>query len=371
MEETMSFTRISRREFLGYGRYVVAGAGLAVLPGRRQAVAQPLKKIKFTLPWVPEGSNLYSFVAKNKGFWRKRGLDVEVFKGSGSLAATQALGTGQFDFGHAVSSVIILQISKGLPLTSIGQLTYRNTMGVGVLADSPIKTPKDLEGKTVGWTPTSGEVPFFPVFARNTGIDEKKIKFVNMNIEVRYRALMEKQIDAMTDFGVSAIPPLVTQGFPVRFMLYSNHGMNMYESSLMAPPKTVKENPELCQAVVDGALEAVAFTYANLEESLDIFLREVREAGLTSKGRDNVRLGLGIFQFSSIADEPQRQGLGFADPKKYAEMNDLVATYLTKSGKKPDVDELFTNRFAGQMKLTEAQWADARRKNEEFAKFFV
>jgi NitT/TauT family transport system substrate-binding protein len=364
--------RVSRREFLGWSRWVVTGAAGATLVGRPgRAVAQPLTKVKYTLPWVPEGSNLYAWVAKNKGFWKKRGLDVEVARGFGSVAATQALGGGQFDFGHAVTPVIILQIAKGLPLMSIAQLTYRNTMGYGVLADSPIKTPKDLEGKTVGWTATSGEVPFFPVFAKQAGIDESKIKFVNMNIEVRYRALMDKQIDAMTDVATSAIPPLATQGFPLRWTLYSNYGINFYESSLMAQPKMVKEKPELCQAIVDGAMEAVAFSFLNTEEALDIFLKEVREAGLTAKGRDNVKLGFGIFTFSANSEEARKQGFGHAEAKPYTEMNDLVATYLNKGGTKPSVDALYTNAFAGRLKLTDAQWADVTKRNEEFSRYFV
>jgi ABC-type nitrate/sulfonate/bicarbonate transport system substrate-binding protein len=244
-------------------------------------------------------------------------------------------------------------------------------MGVGVLVDSPIRTPRDLEGKTVGWTATSGEVPFFPVFARQAGIDESKIKFVNMNIEVRYRALMDKQIDAITDFAVSAIPPLATQGFPLRWTLFSNYGIHMYESSLMAQPKMVKEKPELCQAVVDGAMEAVAFALLNPEEGLDIFLKEIREAGLTSKGRDNVKMGLGLFTFSANADEPRQHGLGYAETRRYVEMNDLVATYLNKDGTKPPVDALFTNKFAGKITLTDAQWGEVTKRNEEFAKFFA
>jgi len=365
--------RVGRREFLGYSRWVVAaGAAVNVLSGRPgRSVAQPLTKVKYTLPWVPEGSNLWAWVAKHKGLWKKRGLDVEIARGFGSVAATQALASGQFDFGHAVTPVTILQISKGLPLVSIGQTTYRTTMGVGVLADSPIKTPKDLEGKTVGWTATSGEVPFFPVFARNAGIEESKIKFVNMNIEVRYRALMDRQIDAMTDFGTSAIPPLTTQGFPLRWMLYSSYGINMYEAAIMTTPKTVKEKPELCQLVIDGAMEAITFALVNPEESLDAFLKEIREAGLSSKGRDNVKLGLGIFTFSALADEARQQGFGWADPRRYAETNDLVATYLNKGGTKPSVDDLYTNRFVGRVKLTDAQWTEARKRNEEYARFFV
>src|SRR5437762_2282060 len=276
-------TRISRREFLGYSRWAVVttAAGGSILAGRPgRAVAQPLTKVRFTLPWVAEGSLIHTFIARNRGFWKKRGLDVDIARGYGSLAATQALAGGQFDVGQAVTSVIVLQNIKGLPLTTIGVLGYKTTMGVGVLDDSPIRTPKDLEGKTVGWTPTSGEVPFFPVFARLAGVDQDKIKFVNMNIDVRYRAFVAKE-------------------------------------------------------------------------------------------RENVRMGSGIANFSGLAEEARVNGLGWSDPKRFSEMADLVLTYLAKGAQKPNVHELYTNRFAGRIKLTETQWVDAKKRNEEFAKFFA
>jgi NitT/TauT family transport system substrate-binding protein len=244
-------------------------------------------------------------------------------------------------------------------------------MGVGVLADSPIKTPKDLENKTVGWTPTSGEVPFFPVFAKLAGIDQDKIKFVNMNIDVRYRAFMDKQIDAITDFAASALPPLAARGYKVRWMLYASYGIHLYESALFTTSKTIKENPELCQGMVDGMMEALAFSYLNPEESIEIYFKEVREAGFVAKERENVRMGFGIANFSGLADEARLNGLGWSDAKRFGEMADLVLTYLAKGAQKPAVEELFTNRFAGRIKLTEAQWADAKKRNEEFAKFFA
>lgn len=366
--------RISRREFLGYSRWALAPAAVGgfVLEGRPgRAVAQPLTKVRFTLPWVAEGSLIHAFIARNRGFWKKRGLDVDIARGYGSLAATQALAGGQFDVGQAVTSVIVLQHIKGLPLTTIGVLGYKTTMGVGVLDDSPIKTPKDLEGKTVGWTPTSGEVPFFPVFAKLAGIDQDKIKFVNMNIDVRYRAFMDKQIDAITDFAASALPPLAARGYKVRWMLYASHGIHLYESALFTTAKMVKESPEVCQGMVDGLMEALAYSYLNPEESIEIFFKEVREAGFVAKERENVRMGFGIANFSGLADEARLHGLGWSDAKRFSEMADLVLTYLAKGAPKPAVDQLFTNRFAGRIKLTEAQWAEAKKRNEEFAKFFA
>ena len=61
--------RLSRRR-------VLAAAGMAAASGiacPRLVFAQTRKAVKFTLPWVAEGSNLYTFVAKGMGFWERHG----------------------------------------------------------------------------------------------------------------------------------------------------------------------------------------------------------------------------------------------------------------------------------------------------------
>jgi ABC-type nitrate/sulfonate/bicarbonate transport system substrate-binding protein len=53
--------------------------------------AQNKKSLQFKLPWVAEGSNRFTFVAKGMGFLEKHGRDVDVAHGSGSVAAAQAI----------------------------------------------------------------------------------------------------------------------------------------------------------------------------------------------------------------------------------------------------------------------------------------
>ena len=86
----MSIQRpIARRRILAAAAFAGAGgaAGLAV---PRLVFAQGKRTIKFTLAWVAEGSTLFTFVAKGMGFWEKHGLDVDIARGSGSVAAAQA-----------------------------------------------------------------------------------------------------------------------------------------------------------------------------------------------------------------------------------------------------------------------------------------
>jgi hypothetical protein len=59
--------RLSRRRFLGGTGTAVLGAASGIACPRL-VFAQSKKSIQFTLPWVAEGSNLFTFVAKGMGF---------------------------------------------------------------------------------------------------------------------------------------------------------------------------------------------------------------------------------------------------------------------------------------------------------------
>src|ERR1700689_4451331 len=90
--------RFTRRALLRGAGIAIAGA-TGSLPLPRLVFAQTLKPVRFTLAWVAEGSNLFSYVAKGMGIWEKHGLDVSIAHGSGSVAAAQAIGSNQFAFG--------------------------------------------------------------------------------------------------------------------------------------------------------------------------------------------------------------------------------------------------------------------------------
>jgi hypothetical protein len=90
----------------------------------------------FTLPWLPEGSYAYVFVAKAGGYWKSRGFDdVDIPRGHGVLAAAQEISQGQFDLGLASASELILLADKGVNLRDIAIMDYDPTMAVCSLLD--------------------------------------------------------------------------------------------------------------------------------------------------------------------------------------------------------------------------------------------
>jgi NitT/TauT family transport system substrate-binding protein len=223
----------------------------------RRLRAAPDRKVRLTLPWVAEGSNLFAFVAKGNGYWAEAGLDVEISRGYGSVAAAQAVGAGQFDFGLAVATAAIQQTAKGLPLIALACCGYDATMCLAVLTDSPVHAPKELDGKSIGGTVNSGEYPFLPAFAKASGLDLSTVKIVQCDPNVRQRVLMEKQVDAICGFAISIAPPLAANNFQARYMLYSAYGMKFYNNMLLTRPEVLKADPKLLSAAARGRTEGV------------------------------------------------------------------------------------------------------------------
>jgi ABC-type nitrate/sulfonate/bicarbonate transport system substrate-binding protein len=305
---------------------------------------------------VPEGPNLFAYVARDRGFWKERGLDVSVARGSGSGTAIQTTAAGTFDFGMGATPTVIIQASKGLGVTCIGQINYDALMGVGVLADSPIKSPREIEGRTLGASVTSGEYPFLPLYAERAGFDFAKVKLVQIDAKVRERSLLEKQVDAVSAFATSTIPTLASKGTDVRFFKFSAVGLDFYGQSLITQPARVKADAGLCAAFVDGAMAAIKFSMTNPDEALDIFLKANDEVRMTSDGTAYVKIGLGLTHATNLVSEVKSHGFGYADPAKVQSMADVVVKYGAGSDAKPvDAGALFTNDFAGKQKLSAAE----------------
>jgi ABC-type nitrate/sulfonate/bicarbonate transport system substrate-binding protein len=356
----------NRRDILKAFGAVAAVSAMAPRP-----VLSATRKITLTLPWVAEGGNLFAYVAKANGYWAERGLDVDIARGYGSLAASQAVGNRQFDFGLAASSAGIQQTAKGLPVMQLMSCGYDSTMGICFLEDSGISSLSGLEGKKLGATATSGEFPFLPAFAANAGFDMSKVEVVQVDAAVRQRILMEKQVSAISGFAVSFLPVFVANNIKTRFMLYSQHGLNFYNNALMTQPRRVAEEPEVCQAMADGLAEAIRFCLLNPDQALNIFFKQVPEAALTPGGKIQAKVGLGIFRVSMLSEVLRSNPIGYAVPADYESMTDLVMKHLAAPGdSRPAVDAVMTNQFAGPVRLTAEEFETAQAGAREFTGFF-
>ena len=354
----------TRRRFL----QTSSAATLASVPTVAHAQMRP---VRFTLPWLAQGTSAFTYVGKEKGFFRQRGIDLQISRGFGSLPTAQSIASGQFDFGLVIAMPLILMIAKGLPLAGIGTIDYDATMGVGALTSANITSPKELVGKKIAQVPAAAEAPFFPAYAKKVGLDLSQVEIVNADPKIAERIVVEKQVAAMTGIASSSLPIFISTGHPAKWLLYSTVGIPNYGTNIVTSQAQLAKDPALCGAMVDGLLESVAFTLNEPEESADIFFKALPEMKLSPDAADFLRIGMGLHLHSVAKREAVEHGLGWANTAIYEDMTDLIMTYNASPGMtRPVLDKWYTNQFAGHIKLSPAQWDVALKRSAGFDKYF-
>jgi NitT/TauT family transport system substrate-binding protein len=188
-------------------RGIVATVLLAVLASTSAgpASAQPspeLTTLKVGVIPISALAPLYLGIAK--GFFRDEHLTIEPSAAQGGAAIIPAVLNGDEQIGFTNVVSFMLAISRGLPLRNViagAQAIGENglsTSAVLVAGASPIKTLKDLEGKTIAVNSLNniGDITIKAVMDKS-GADSSKVKFVEVGFPEMPVALAQGRVDAI------------------------------------------------------------------------------------------------------------------------------------------------------------------------------
>src|SRR5215471_5843068 len=209
MSSTICGTSTSRRQFL---RHAGVAAGLLAVPLARPALAQGKRDVTFRLDWIYQGPHAGFLVAQDKGYYAKAGLNVDLGPGKGSGSTAQLVGSKATQFGFADGFVVGNSVSKGMNIRTVAAIYRRNPTAVIVLADSDIKSPKDLEGKTVGIPPGGTQFQQWPAFVKGCGLDGSKIRVANVDPAGAPPALITGQFPAIAGYALGQVPSVEIRG---------------------------------------------------------------------------------------------------------------------------------------------------------------
>jgi len=185
---------------------------------------------------------------------------------------------------------------------------------------------------------------------------------------VHDRLVSEGKVDAISGFASSAMPSYAATGVNAHFMLFSDWGILNYGTTVMTQPARVAQEPELCAAFVDGILQGLKATILDPGEAMKVFFKQVPEMALAAQARKQIRVGTGILIYVAARDIIRTNGMGYMEPKDYEAMTDLVMKYL-EGDQRPDIAGMMTNRFAGGLKLSPAEWDQAQKNAAEFRSY--
>src|ERR1700738_354668 len=150
--------------------------------GTSVAAATEITKIKLPLDWKVQGPHAWFYLARDKGYFRAAGLDVTLDQGEGSATTVTRVLSGAYDAGFGDMNAVIQNAAHrpGEEPVMVYMIYNRSPFALIVKSSSAIKTLKDLEGKSLGVPAGSATHRMLTPLARKNGVDDSKIKVVNV-----------------------------------------------------------------------------------------------------------------------------------------------------------------------------------------------
>src|SRR5882762_1472280 len=111
--------------------------------------AHAADKVTLQLKWVTQAQFAGYYVAKEKGYYKDAALDVTINPGGPDVAPPQVIAGGGADVVIDWMPSALASREKGVPLVNIAQPFKKSGLQLTCRAETNIKAPADLKGKTV------------------------------------------------------------------------------------------------------------------------------------------------------------------------------------------------------------------------------
>ena len=233
-------------------------------------------KVRLLLDWFVNPDHAALVIAKQRGFFTKQGLDVELIAPADPSAPPKLVAAGQAEYAVSYQPTLQMLAAEGLPLVRIGVLVAQPLNALVALEDGPVRAIADLKGRKIGYSIAGFEEALLGAILEKAGLTLKDVTLVNVNFALT-TALMSKQVDAVIGaFRNFELNELALDKAKGRMWAVEANGVPTYdELILLAKRETV--DVARTRKLLAAIAEATAWLKANPDEAWGIFSKSGKE----------------------------------------------------------------------------------------------
>ena len=247
---------ISRRGLSGGMAAGGAAAALGAVTGPASATtrfrpaahasAASLTKLSYQLGWIPNAEFAGTWIALDKGYYTKAGLDVTVIPGGPTTAPIAVVESGTALVTIADPIVTATAVKQGADLRIIGTQYQRSPYCLTSLAKNPIHTPHDMIGRKIGLA--ASDEPVWAAFLKLNKIAPSQVPTVPIQFDPS--VLVAGECEGIVAFSYEQSSELAQQGVKTYSFLWDDYGFKIMWNTYIVAAGSVADATKR-QALVD------------------------------------------------------------------------------------------------------------------------
>lgn len=250
---------------------------LLFAPSALAADRPNLKKAAFIPHWSPQAQFAGYYVAYEKEFYKKHGLDLTIIPCGPHRSPLDHLRQKKADFGSLWLCSAIEKRGQGLNLINIAQIMQKSALMLVAKKGSGIRTLQDMNGKKVGLWRNEFQIQPRALFKKYN----LKVKIIPQSFSVNL--FLQGGVDVASAMWYNEFHTLLNSGLnpdELSTFFFFDYELNFPEDGLYCLEETLQKDPELIRTFVRASLEGWLYAFDHPEEALDIILKHMRLAGI-------------------------------------------------------------------------------------------
>jgi len=261
---------------------LAAAAACVMILGACAEKKAPAEEVTYRLKWLFNISVVGDLWADDQGIFAANGLKVTVKPGGPEKDAIKELEIGHAQFGVASADQVIRAVSKGSPIVVLAQLFQVNPLHWIYRPDrTPLKTPLDLKGKTIGITYGGNDETIMRALLAKYDISEDQVKLFSVRYD--YTPFYQGEVDLWPLYRNAQAPiigdKLRKAGERFDLMSPSGLGIRFVANSVITTQKMLDERPETAKRFMHALMQGwrEALFAENKDKAIEMVLKYDQE----------------------------------------------------------------------------------------------
>ena len=228
-------------------------------------------KVSIQLNWKHQFEFAGYYMAKEKGFYKDVGLDVDIKEYKDGINIVDDVLKEKSTFGVGYPT-LILDRAKGKKIVLLAAIFQSSPHVLLSLKSSGINSFKDFKGKKIMMSQNAAESATLQSMFLANGIKLKDIQIVPQSFDIN--DLIGKKVDIISAFSSDEPYTLKEKGLDYRIWDPKNYGFDFYDGILFTSSKELKKHPNIVKNFTKASLEGWRYAFSHISETLDVILKK-------------------------------------------------------------------------------------------------
>lgn len=237
-----------------------------------------LKKVTLQLAWFDQFQYAGYYIAKEKGFYKELGLDVEIIPFAYDNKTIKDVNDGKIDFAIGRENLILEKL-KYPNIVALAAIFQASPLILISKKDSNIEKIEDFINKRVMTTRDDSEEASLKAMLVSKKVDTKSLNFITHSHDIK--DLINNKTDLISAY-TSKVPFFLNkQGIEYNTFAPKDYGFDMYSDFLFTSSHLTQTDPNLVILFKNASLKGWEYAYSNIDETAELILNKYNNQNLS------------------------------------------------------------------------------------------